>query len=177
LLINYKKVKVMPNKQNQAQVALIQDKLKNAKSAVVVDYSGTSGSDQVALRSSVRDAGGEILVTKNTLMDIAIGKGKVSDSLKGMNALVFSNNDAVAAVKALFNFHKDNEKLEIKQGVMDDKVLSVDEVKALSKLPSKDQLIATLISRIQGPTQGMVNVLNAVPKSLVYALKAISDKK
>jgi len=167
----------MPNKHNQAQVALIQDKLSKAKSAVVVDYSGTSGSDQVALRSSVREAGGEVLITKNTLIDIAVGKGKVSDSLKGMNAIVFSYNDAVAAVKALFNFHKDNEKLEIKQGVMDDKILSTSEVEALSKLPSKDQLIATLISRIQGPAYGMVNVLSATPRSLVYALKAISEKK
>lgn len=167
----------MPNKHNQAQVALIQDKLKNAKSAVVIDYSGTSGSDQVKLRSSVKEAGGEILVTKNTLMDIAIGKGKVSDSLKGMSALVFSNNDAVAAIKALFTFHKDNEKLEIKQGVMDDKVLSANEVEALSKLPSKNELISLLISRIQGPAYGMANVLSAVPRSLVYALQAISDKK
>jgi large subunit ribosomal protein L10 len=167
----------MPNKHNQDQVSLIQEKLSKAKSAVVVDYSGTSGSDQVALRSSVRDAGGEILVTKNTLMDIAIGKGKVTDSLTGMNALVFSYNDAVAAVKALFNFHKDNEKLEIKQGVMEDKVLSPQEVEALSKLPGKDELIATLISRIQGPSYGMVNVLSATTRSLVYALKAISEKK
>jgi len=167
----------MPNKHNQDQVALIQDKLKKAQSTVVIDYSGTSGSDQVKLRTSVKEAGGEILVTKNTLMDIAIGKGKVSDSLKGMSALVFSNNDAVAAVKALFAFHKDNDRLEIKQGVMDDKVLSVEEVEALSKLPSKNELISILISRIQGPTQGLANVLNAVPKSLVYALKAISDKK
>jgi large subunit ribosomal protein L10 len=110
-------------------------------------------------------------------MDIAIGKGKVSDSLKGMNALVLSYNDAVAAVKALFNFHKDNEKLEIKQGVMENKVLSPSEVEALSKLPGKNELIATLIARLKGPSYGMVNVLSASPRSLLYALKAISEKK
>lgn len=167
----------MPNKHNQDQVALIQDKLSKAKSAVIVDYSGTSGSDQVQLRSDVKQAGGEILVTKNTLIDIAVGKGKVSQSLSGMNAIVFSYNDAVAAVKALFKFHKDNEKLEIKEGVMEDKVLSTSEVEALSKLPSKDELIATLIARIKGPSYGMVNVLSAGPRNLVYTLKAISEKK
>jgi len=167
----------MPNQHNQDQVTLIQDKLSKAKSAVVIDYSGTSGSDQVALRGVVKEAGGEILVTKNTLMDIAIGKGKVSDSLKGMNALVFSYEDAVSAIKSLFAFHKDNDKLEIKQGVMEDKILSATEVEALSKLPSKQQLLATLIARIQGPATGLANVLQAVPKSLVYTLKAISDKK
>lgn len=167
----------MPNKHNQDQVALIKEKLSKAKSAVVIDYSSTTGNDQVTLRDQVRQAGGEILVTKNTLMDIAIGKGKVSDSLKGMNALVFSYNDAVAAIKSLFAFHKDNEKLEIKQGVMDDKVLSPSEVEALSKLPSKQELLATLIARIQGPAYGLANVLQAVPRSLVYSLKAISEKK
>lgn len=167
----------MPNKHNQAQVALIQDKLGKAKSAVIVDYSGTSGSDQVQLRTDVRNAGGEILVTKNTLIDIAVGKGKLSESLSGMNAIVFSYNDAVAAVKALFKFHKDNEKLEIKEGVMEDKVLSTSEVEALSKLPGKDELISTLIARIKGPSYGLVNVISATPRSLVYALKAISEKK
>lgn len=167
----------MPNKQNQSQVVMLQEKLAKAKSAVVVDYSGTSANDQVALRSKVAEAGGEVLVTKNTLMDIAIGKGKVTESLSGMNAIVFSYEDAVAAVKALFAFHKDNEKLQIKQGVMDDKVLSPKEVEALSKLPGKNELIATLIARIQGPAYGLVNVIQATPRNLVYALKAISDKK
>lgn len=167
----------MPNKHNQAQVALLQEKLAKAKSAVVIDYSGTTGNDQVTLRTNVTAAGGEVLVTKNTLIDIAVGKGKVTESLSGMNAIVFSYEDAVAAVKALFAFHKDNDKLQIKQGVMDDKVLSPTEVEALSKLPSKNELISTLIARIQGPAYGLVNVLQAVPRSLVYALKAVGDKK
>jgi len=177
-LISYLLVqKDMPNKQNQDQVAMLQEKLAKAKSAVVIDYSGTTANDQVTLRSSVAQAGGEILVTKNTLMDIAIGKGKVTESLSGMNAIVFSYEDAVAAVKALFTFHKDSDKLKIKQGVMDDKILSPEEVEALSKLPSKNELIATLISRLQGPAYGLVNVIQATPRNLVYALKAISDKK
>lgn len=166
----------MPNQQNQDQVAVLQDKLGKAKSAVVIDYSGTSGNDQVKLRTSIKEAGGEVLVTKNTLMDIAFGKGKVSDSLTGMNALVFSYEDAVAAIKKLFEFQKDNEKLEIKQGYMDDKVLSPAQVEALSKLPSKLELLATLVSRLNGPAYGMANVIQAVPRSLVYALKAISEK-
>jgi large subunit ribosomal protein L10 len=168
----------MPSKQNKQQVQLLQDKIKQAKSVVVVDYSGTSGSDQVQLRADIKEAGGEMFVTKNTLIDLAIGKGKVSDSLTGMNALVFSFEDAVSAVKKLFTFHKDNDKLEIKAGYMveDDKVLSFSEVESLSKLPSKDELIATLIARIKGPSYGLVNVLNGVPRSLVYALKAVSEK-
>ena len=167
----------MPNKQNKAQVELLKEKLANAKSAVIVGYTGTTVNDQVELRNMISEAGGEMLVTKNTLMNIAFDKPELLDSLNGMNAVVFSNEDAVSAIKKLFDFHKDKDKLEIKQGVMDDKVLSLDEVEALSKLPSKNELIVMLIQRVQGPAYGLVNVLKAGQRDLVYALKAIVDKK
>ena len=167
----------MPNAQNLQKVEILKEKVAKAKSLAIVDYSGTSANDQIKLRSEVTKAGGEMLVAKNTLIDIAIGKGKLSDSLEGMNAVVFSYNDAVAALKKLFAFHKDEDKLEIKQGFMDDKVLSIEEVKALSELPGKDELISMLINRLQSPATGMVNVLKAGTRDLVYALKAIADKK
>ncbi|MBU0974997.1 50S ribosomal protein L10, partial [Patescibacteria group bacterium] len=128
------------------------------------------------LRSEVTQAGGEVLVTKNTLIDIAIGKGKLTDSLEGMNAVVFSYQDAVVAIKKLFSFQKDSNKLKIKQGFMDDKVLSATEVESLSKLPDKNELISMLINRLQSPATGMVNVLKAGTRDLVYALNAIVKK-
>ncbi len=167
----------MPNQKNQNQVAVLQDKIKEAKSLAIIDYSGTSANDQVKLRQAITDAGGDVLVTKNTLIDIAIGKGKLSDSLEGMNAVVFSNDDAVSAIKALFTFHKDEGKLVIKEGFMDDKVLSATEVENLSKLPSKPELISMLIRTLQAPATGMVNVLKANQRDLVYALTAIAEKK
>ena len=167
----------MPNQKNQNQVAVLQDKIKEAKSLAIIDYSGTSANDQVKLRQAITDAGGDVLVTKNTLIDIAIGRGKLSDSLEGMNAVVFSNDDAVSAIKALFTFHKDEGKLVIKEGFMDDKVLSATEVENLSKLPSKPELISMLIRTLQAPATGMVNVLKANQRDLVYALTAIAEKK
>jgi large subunit ribosomal protein L10 len=167
----------MPSKRNLDQVKILQDKFAQAKSAVVVDYQGTSVKDQVDLRGALSQAGGEMYVTKNTLIDLAAGKGKLTDSLQGMNAVIFSYQDAVAALKELFKFHKDKEKLTIKQGIMEDKVLSIEEVEALSKLPSKQELMATLIMRLKGPSFGLVNVLKAGSRDLVYALRAIRDKK
>lgn len=167
----------MPNKHNQEQVTLLQEKLSRAKSAVIVDFAKTTVNDQTKLRGSLREANGEMFVTKNTLIDIAIGKGKVKESLEGMNAIIFSFQDEVAAIKKLFEFHKDTEKLNIKQGIMGDQVLSAKEVEALSKLPGKQELISTLISRLNGPAYGLVNVLKAGSRNLVYALKAIADKK
>lgn len=166
----------MPNQHNQDQVKLLGEKLEKAKSVVIVDYTGTTVNDQVKLRGELSEAGGEMFVAKNNLVDIAVGKGKLTESLKGMNAVIFSYQDAVSALKKLFAFHKESEKLTIKQGLMDDKVLSFAEVEALSKLPSKEELIVTLISRLKGPSYGLVNVLQAGPRNLVYALKAIVEK-
>ena len=167
----------MPNQHNQEQVKLVQDKINQAKSMVVVDYSGADVKSLTELRQALKDAGGEMFITKNTLVDIAVGRGKMADSLKGMNAVIFSYEDAVSAVKALFKFHEDHDLLEIKQGFMEDKVLSFNEVEALSKLPSKSELIVMLIQRLKSPGQGLANVLKAGQKDLVYVLKAIADKK
>lgn len=156
---------------------MLTEKAKKASSIVVADYSGTSVKDQVALRSAVKQAGGEVIVAKNTLIDIAVGKGKLTESLEGMNAAVFAYADPVGPVKALFEFQKKNEKLTIKQGYMDDKVLSQDEVVSLSKLPGKNELIAKLLMILKSPGTGLVNVLNAGPRNLVYALNAVAEKK
>jgi len=166
----------MPNKHNQEQVEMLKEKLSRAKSVAIVDYSGTTVNDQVKLRNELKAAGGEIFVTKNTLIDIVLGKGKVSTSLEGMNAIVLSFQDEVSAIKALFAFHKDNDKLNIKQGMVEDKVLSAEEVENLSKLPGKNELISMLLARLNSPGQGMVNVLKASQRNLVYVLKAIADK-
>lgn len=166
----------MPNKHNQEQVEILKEKLARAKSVAIVDYSGTSVNDQVKLRNELKAAGGEIFVTKNTLIDIVIGKGKVSASLEGMNAIVLSFQDEVSAIKALFNFHKDNDKLSIKQGLVENKVLSPEEVENLSQLPGKNELISMLLARLNSPGQGLVNVLKATQRDLVYVLKAIADK-
>lgn len=167
----------MPNQHNQEQIKIIQEKLDKAASMVVIDYAGAKVKDLTDLRAALREAGGEMFVTKNTLIDIAVGKGKVTESLKGMSAVIFSYNDPVAAIKALVQFHDEKELLDIKQGFMDGKVLSVEEVKALSKLPGKNELIVMLIQTLKSPGQGLVNVLQASARNLVYVMKAIADKK
>lgn len=169
----------MPNQQNQSQIALLQDKVSKAQSAAIIDYSGTSVADMTKLRSEIKAAGGEVFVAKNTLIDLAFGKGNLTESLTGMNAVVFSYQDPVGAIKNLFKFHKDTDKVVIKQGFMAEgsKILSTAEVKTLSEMPSKDQLVAKLLMILKSPATGMVNVLKGNQRNLVYALKAIAEKK
>lgn len=167
----------MPNKYNQEQVELLKKKVAEAKSIAVVDFSGTTVNDQVKLRSALRKVGGEFRVAKNTLVDKVINDPTLLDSLHGMNGLVFSFKDEVAALKELFKFRKETDKLTIKQGYMEGKVLSAAEVETLSKLPGKAELIATLISRLNGPAYGLANVLKAGQRNLVYVLNALAQKK
>lgn len=166
----------MPSTLNQTRVTEIQEKVSKAKSFAVVDYSGTTVTDQVDLRRGLRGAGSEMFVTKNTLINV-VTDGKLKGDLEGMNALVLSYDDEVAGLKVLVNWSEDKEKLEIKGGMLGDTVLSPADVKKLSKLPGKNELIATLISRLQGPSYGLVNVLNAGIRNLVYAVKAIETKQ
>lgn len=166
-----------PSQKNQTNLAKLKDKVAKAKSIIVAEYAGTTVGEQVKLRSEVKKVGGELLVAKNRLLDLAIGKGRVSDSLTGMNAVVFAYEDPVAPLKAMFEFHKKSEKLTIKQGWMDERVLSAEEVETLSKLPSKNELIAKLLMIVKSPATNMVNVLNAGPRNLVYALNAVANKK
>ena len=167
----------MPNTKNQQQVAMLQDKVAKAQSLVVIDYSGTTANDQVKLRGEITAAGGEVVVAKNTLIDLAIGKGKLLDSLQGMSAVVFSYADPVTPIKSLFKFQKDADKITIKQGFMDDAVLSVAQVESLSKLPSKAELISSVLVGIQAPGRNLASVLHAGIRNLAYALRAVADKK
>jgi large subunit ribosomal protein L10 len=167
----------MPSLKNQQQLEIVKEKASHAKSIAIVDYAGTTVNDQVELRREITRAGGEFLVAKNTIINIALGKAELKESLEGMNAIVLSIVDEVSALKPLFKFHKDKEKLNIKQGVLDGRVLSAAEVEKLSELPGKDQLIAQLIRTLQGPATGLVNVLKAGQRDLVYVLKAVADKQ
>jgi len=167
-----------PAAKKQTEVKKLQEKISKAKSAVIVDYSSLTVKEKTELLDKVNSAGGQFFVAKNTLMHIAFGKkAELKDSFSGMNGVLFSNDDAVAPLKALMEFHKKTEKLTVKKGVMDDKILSEDQVISLSKLPSKEELIVTLIHRLQGPAYGLVNVLQAGPRNLVYALNAIANKQ
>lgn len=167
----------MPNQKNQNQVEVLKEKVAKAQSIAVIDYQGTTVTDQVELRSAIKAAGGEMFVTKNTLIDIATGKGRLTDSLKGMSAVVLSYDDPVGAIKALFAFHKTKDKLTIKQGLFEDKVISVEELENLSKLPNKNELLSMLLNRLQTPGTNLVQVVQAPVRNLLYALQAISQKQ
>ena len=147
----------------------ITDKFKTSKSTVVVDYRGLTVAEVTELRKQLRDAGVEVKVYKNTMTRRAVEAAELSglaDALTGPNAIAFSAEDVVAPAKILSEFAKKHEALEIKAGVIEGNIATVEDVKALADLPSREGLLSMLLSVLQAPI-----------RNLALATKAVAEQK
>ena len=166
--------------QKKSIVADLHERFAKSKVLIVTDYKGLDVTTINALRRKLREAEVEYKVVKNSLMVRAAEDTDVDlikDSFKGPNAIAISYDDPVAPAKVLTDFAKENEKLEIKLGVMDGKVMDLGAIKALSALPSKEALIGQLLSVLNGVPTGLVRTLNAIPAGFVNVLQALKDQK
>lgn len=162
------------------KVAELKDLLSSSKGAVLVDYCGLTVAEDTELRSKMREAGVKYMVAKNTFIRIAAKEAGIEGLdayLEHNTAVAFSAEDPVAPAKILNDFSKDHKALEIKAGILDGKVIALDEVKALAELPSREELLAKLVGSMQAPISGFVNVLHGTLRNFVYVLDAIRDKK
>jgi len=156
-------------------VAELHEKLKDVKLAVLADYSGIKVKDITDLRNNLRKAESEFKVVKNNLLSIALKDTEflpLDDHLKGPKALMMNFGDVVEPTKILVEFAKKNDKLEIEAGVLDGRILSRDQIKALAELPSREVLLGELLSVLVGAQTQLVTVLSAVPRGLVQVLEA-----
>ncbi|WP_167628843.1 50S ribosomal protein L10 [Listeria valentina] len=147
----------------------ITTKLTDSVSTIIVDYRGLNVAEVTELRKQLREAGVDFKVYKNTMVRRAVeakGFEGLEEVLTGPNAIAFSNDDAVLPAKILNDFAKDHEALEIKAGIIEGKVSSVNEVKALATLPSREGLLSMLC-----------NVLQAPVRNFALAAKAVADQK
>jgi len=166
--------------QKKAIVAEIAEKLKSSCAGVVVSYQGINVEDDTKLRKNLRESKVDYLVIKNTLLKRAAEKAGMADIsavLHGSTAIAMSNEDYVAASKILCEFAKDHEFFKVKSGFIDGNVIDSNEVIRLSKLPSREVLVAQALGGLNAPIQGFANVLNGTLKGLVVALNAIAEKK
>ncbi|WNF23083.1 50S ribosomal protein L10 [Mesobacillus jeotgali] len=147
----------------------IAGKLKESKSTIVVDYRGLTVSEVTELRKELREAGVEFKVYKNSMTRRAAEAAELAGlntSLTGPNAIAFSTEDVVAPAKILNEFAKKHEALEIKAGVVEGNIVTVEEIKALADLPSREGLLSMLLSVLQAPI-----------RNLALAAKAVADQK
>nr|WP_296155473.1 50S ribosomal protein L10 [uncultured Peptoniphilus sp.] len=158
----------------------IKEKIEKSQSIVFVDNNGLNVAEVTELRKNLRENGVDYKVYKNTMLKRAfndLGIEGVEEFLSGPTAVAFGIEDAVQPAKILHDFAEDNDRLEIKTGVLDGKVVSVEEVNELAKLPSREVLVAHLLGSLNAPIQGLATVLSGNIRGLAVALDQIREKK
>jgi large subunit ribosomal protein L10 len=150
-------------------VSEVTAKLKESSCTIIADYRGLTVSQVTQLRKSLREAGVEFQVLKNTLARRATAEAELTELhafLTGPTAIAFSKDDVVAPAKILSEFAKKNDKLSVKAGVVEGKVVDVNQIKALADLPSREGLLSMLLSVLQAPM-----------RNFALAVKAVSEKQ
>jgi len=166
----------------EQEVASLSEKLGQAKAAFIVDYKGLNVEQITNLRKKLYPIQTEMKVVRNTLARRALKDhpdldGLLSDQFEGPNAIVFAYEDPSACAKALTEFSKQADVLEMKTGAMDGQLLDEGQIKYLATLPSQDELRSQLLATIKAPMQKFVRTLNEVPSGFVRVLQAYKETK
>jgi large subunit ribosomal protein L10 len=151
--------------EKQEAVAVIASKLVESSSTVVADYRGLNVAQVTELRKQLREAGIEFQVLKNSLVRRATEGtdfAGLNDILTGPTAIAFGKEDAVAPAKILNDFAKKNDALKLKGGIVEGKVVDMEQIKALAELPSRDGLLSMLLSVLQAPMRNFALAVKAV---------------
>ncbi len=155
--------------EKQKIVSEVSAKLRESSCTVVTDYRGLNVAEVTELRKSLREAGIEFQVIKNTLARRATAAAELTgldEHLTGPTAIAFSKDDVVAPAKILSEFAKKHQNLSIKAGVVEGKVVGVEQIKALADLPSREGLLSMLLSVLQAPM-----------RNFALAVKAVAEKQ
>lgn len=175
-----------PRADKVAVVAEVKEKLEASSGVVLTEYRGLDVPAMAELRSSLRPAGGEYKIYKNTLVKLAASAAGVEfddELLTGPTALAFvgekadgSQGDPAAVAKALKEFAKTHEALVLKGGVLDGNTLSVDEIKALADLPSREVMFAEFAGALEHMLGDFAGLLESKLREFVYAMQELEDK-
>jgi Ribosomal protein L10 len=170
----------MPNKEKETLVQDLTEKIKKNSGLVLTEYQGLTVAEISELRAKLRPVKCEYKVIKNTLSKLALknaGLESFAEHFTGPTAVAIENGDPVSTAKVLIDFSKEHNKLKLKAGLLGNKLLSPEELKALANLPSRDVLLAKLLGTMQAPITGLVSVLSGTTRNFVYVLEAIRKNR
>ncbi|MBK6087431.1 50S ribosomal protein L10 [Ruminococcus sp. M6(2020)] len=151
--------------QKQAIVAELTERLKNSVTGVLVNYKGINVADDTALRKELREAGVQYSVVKNTLLSRACEEAELTGlqtTLAGTTALATSDEDYAAAARILANYAKKSKTFEIKGGYLDGEVVDLATIESLSKLPTREVLLANVLGAFQAPIASFARAIQAI---------------
>ncbi|MFH1435080.1 MAG: 50S ribosomal protein L10 [Pseudomonadota bacterium] len=155
----------MDSQQKRDTVNKLKEKFKDNPCAIVTGFQGMDVASMQKLRREVKSRGLEFSVVKNKLLLKAMADFDFAEELKpylkGMTAVAWSPEDPSAPAKVIKDYQKENDKLKIKCGLLEGKVLDPDDVSALASLPSKDQILASLLSLFETPARQFLSLMQA----------------
>ena len=162
------------------QVEELGKELQGVSNMIVATYSKLTVAKDYELRKTVRDAGAKYRVVKNTLAERASKGTKVEEALKGLEgvtSIAYTTGDPVSLAKVLSKYAKDNPEFTFKAGVVEGRVISINEIQALATMPSKEEIYSKLLFLINAPAQRLVTVMNAVGKDLAVVINQGVEKQ
>lgn len=151
--------------QKQQVVAELADRIKNSVAGVIVDYKGINVEDDTKLRKELRENGVKYTVIKNTLIKRAAEKAElngIDEVLNGTSAIATCDDDYVAAARILQKFADTHENFKVKTGYLDNEVITLEKIKSLAKLPSREVLLANVLGAFQAPIASFARAVQAI---------------
>ncbi len=163
------------------QVEALSSELKKVSSVIVTTYSKLTVAQDYELRKALRSTGAKYRVVKNTLAARASKGTKVEEALKnlsGVTSIAYTEGDPVALAKALSKYAKDNPEFTFKAGVVEGRVISINEIQALATMPSKEEIYSKLLFLLNAPAQRLATAVNAVGRNLAVVIdQGVKEKK
>jgi large subunit ribosomal protein L10 len=162
------------------KVALLSKELESSTTAIIGTFSKLTVAKDYQLRKTIREAGGKYRVVKNKLAAVSSKGTQVEEALKGLkgvNSVAFTAGDPVLLAKAFAKWASDNAEFQFKLGIVDGKLLTAEDVKALATLPGKEEIFAKLLFLINSPAQRLATVINATGRDLAVVLNQGVEKE
>ena len=164
----------------QEKVQQLAKELETSTTAIIGTFAKLTVAQDFALRKVIREAGGKYRVVKNKLAAISAKDTQVEGALKGLkgvSAVAFTSGDPVALAKGFAKWVGENAEFQFKLGIVDGKVINVDEVKALATMPGKEEIFAKLLFLINAPAQRLATVINATGRDLAVVINQGVEKE
>ena len=170
----------MPTAEKEAAVAEVAQKLKDAKSVFLTDFTGLNVEEITRLRRTFTDVNVQYRVVKNTLARLSLKEAGCEDLLEyldGPTAMAFGMDDPVAPAKVIRDFRKKNDKLTVRACLFEGVLFGEEKVGQIADLPSRQESLAVLSRVLQAPRSNLAYSLNGVLSKFVYAISAVKEQK
>ena len=168
-----------PRPEKVAVVDEVRGRISSSSAVILTEYRGLAVQDLATLRRALREAGGEYKVYKNTLVRLAVADLQLAEldaMIEGPTAIAFVDQDAVTVARTLRDFSRLHPELVVKGGLLADSVLSASDAGALANIPPRPVLLSRLAGGLAAPLTQLAGLIQALPRSFAYGLKALIDQ-